>query len=75
MKVTPHGCTPQKLANSAPYYARHREFPFDTRCDCGVFGAQDTVKFKTFQLVFGMSSKAPYPNHGGKIERHDWTKN
>eukprot|EP00973_Karenia_brevis_P002433 328379-Karenia_brevis.AAC.1 len=47
-----------KSENTALYYARHREFPCDTRCDCGVFGVQDTANSKTFQIVFGVASKA-----------------
>eukprot|EP00973_Karenia_brevis_P051840 7201420-Karenia_brevis.AAC.1 len=52
--------------HTALYYARHREFPCDTRCDCGVFGVQNITElktFKTFQAVFGVASKAPFPHH------------
>eukprot|EP00973_Karenia_brevis_P012426 1687853-Karenia_brevis.AAC.1 len=53
---TPHLYT-STSENTSWYFARPCEFPFDTRSDCGVFGVQDTVVYKTFQTVMGVASK------------------
>eukprot|EP00973_Karenia_brevis_P067819 9435074-Karenia_brevis.AAC.1 len=64
-----------KSENTSLYYARPREYPFDTRSDFGVFGVQNTAVYKTFQIVMGVASKVPSPHHGGKVQRSNWAKN
>eukprot|EP00973_Karenia_brevis_P085278 11836188-Karenia_brevis.AAC.1 len=34
---------------------------------------EDVTRTKTFQVVFGVASKLPWPHHNGKVTPNNWT--
>ena len=64
-----------KSADTAYYYARARELPFDTFQNQGVWDSTLTSVNKYFQVYLGIRSNLPPPHHSGKIVRGSWAKN